>query len=221
MIDSKLLEALAKLVDAIVWPALITFVVIRFSHQLKDFLQSLGDISLKVAGFEIGLSRKKEEATAALVAAGRSRHITTEEETRAAVSVVQEEVTPRVLRKAAHSRVLWVDDNPDNNQHERKSLGAIGVTFTIARSTDEALEQLKTTIFDAIISDMGRPPDQRAGYTLLEKLRSAGNKTPFIIYAGSNAPEHKAEALRRGAQGSTNRPSELFEYVVQALRNAA
>jgi CheY-like chemotaxis protein len=93
----------------------------------------------------------------------------------------------------------------------------LGASFVLATSTDEALRKLTTQKFDVIISDMGRPPDDRAGYTPLEKLRASGNQTPFVIYAGSNAPEHKAEARSRGALGSTNRASELFNYVLGAI----
>jgi DNA-binding NarL/FixJ family response regulator len=64
---------------------------------------------------------------------------------------------------------------------------------------------------------MGRPPDARAGYTLLDKLRSAGNKTPFVIYASSRAPEHVREALKHGAIGCTNSPQELVGIVTGAL----
>ncbi len=69
------------------------------------------------------------------------------------------------------------------------------------------------------ISDMGRPPDDRAGYTLLEQLRANGDQTPLIIYAGSRSPEHVAEARRRGAFGCTNRPQELYEMVLAVLSN--
>ena len=110
-----------------------------------------------------------------------------------------------------------MDDNPSNNVHERQALEALGVSFALATSTDEVLDKLKHQSFDAIISDMGRPPDAQAGYTLLDKLRASGDKTPFIIYAGSRAPEHRAEARRRGAVGCTNRPDELFEMVLSAL----
>jgi len=100
-------------------------------------------------------------------------------------------------------------------------LEAVGVTFVLATSTEEALEKVKQQSFEAIISDMGRPPDSQAGYTLLDKLRDSGNRTPFIIYAGSRAPEHRAEARRRGAIGCTNRPDELFEMVLSALGRKA
>lgn len=110
-----------------------------------------------------------------------------------------------------------MDDKPSNNEHERQALEAVGVSFVLATSTDEALEKLKRQSFDAIISDMARPPDPQAGYTLLDKLRASGDRTPFVIYAGSRSPEHRAEARRRGAVGCTNRPDELFEMVLSAL----
>jgi len=128
---------------------------------------------------------------------------------------------PRVMRRAARSTVLWVDDRPSNNVHERQSLEALGVSFVLATSTEEALEILKRQGFDAIISDMGRPPDAQAGYTLLDALRVKGDRTPFIIYAGSRAPEHRAEARRRGAVGCTNRADELFEMVLSTLGRPA
>jgi DNA-binding NtrC family response regulator len=83
------------------------------------------------------------------------------------------------------------------------------------------LEKLSRRHFDAIISDMGRPPDPRAGYTLLDQLRSMRDQTPFIIYAGSKLPEHVAESRRRGAIGCSNNASELFAMVLFAIGHTA
>jgi CheY-like chemotaxis protein len=93
---------------------------------------------------------------------------------------IVESVTPRIFRQTSKSQVLWVDDNPGNNVHERRALEVFGINFVLAKSTEEALEKIQQQSFDAIISDMGRPGDSTAGFTLLQKLRSAGNKTPFI-----------------------------------------
>ncbi len=79
------------------------------------------------------------------------------------------------------SRVLWVDDHPENNNFERQALEAFGLSFTFVLSTEEALKEISHTHFDAIISDMARPPDQLAGCTLFESLRIQGDKTPFHI----------------------------------------
>lgn len=222
----RLVDAITKLLGVLAWPILIAYVLVKFAPAMSDFFVSLGEFSFKGAGFEATAKRKQTEAAAALAAAAAihpDADITTEglsRSAREAAEVVAEAVTPRTLRKAGRATVLWVDDRPENNVYERQSLEALGVTFVLSKSTDEALEARKSRRFDAIISDMGRPPDARAGYTLLNLLRADGDQTPYIIYAGSNTPEHKAEARRSGALGCTNRASELFEYVLSALRGA-
>ncbi len=69
------------------------------------------------------------------------------------------------------NRILWVDDRPGNNVYERQAFEVKGIEFTLALSTDGALELLKTNNFSAIISDMGRKEGAQEGYVLLEKLR--------------------------------------------------
>ena len=96
-------------------------------------------------------------------------------------------------------------------------MAAYNIDFVLAQSTGQALAELRKQQFDAIISDMGRPPDSRAGYTLLEAVRGSGDQTPYFIYAGSRAPAHVREALSRGAQGTTNMGDELLQMVLQGL----
>ncbi len=115
------------------------------------------------------------------------------------------------------SRILWVDDRPENNVYERQAFETQGIEFSLALSTNEALTILNDNKYAAIISDMGRKEGPQEGYVLLDKLRQSGNQTPFFIYAGSNLPEHKKMARERGAQGSTNRAQELFEMVMNVI----
>lgn len=219
----KLIDAITKLLNVLVYPAVFLFFLIRFGRDLSNFFSGLGELSLKGAGFEASLKRKQAEAAAALAAAAISKPSetltpkTAAQEAKAAVDVVAEAVNPRIAKRASRSRVLWVDDRPNNNVYERQALEALGISFELATSTEEALEKLSRQRFDAIISDMGRPPDSRAGYTLLDKLRTMGDQTPFIIYAGSKSPEQIAEARRRGAIGCSNNASELFEMVLFAI----
>lgn len=119
------------------------------------------------------------------------------------------------------NRILWVDDRPENNVYERQAFEAQGIQFSLALSTDDAIENLKSNKYAAIISDMGRKEGAKEGYVLLEKIRSSGNNTPFYIYAGSNAPEHKRMARENGAQGCTNRAQELYQLVMGALSNGS
>ncbi len=219
----RLVEAIAKLIGVVAWPALLVFVIVKFRPAIASFLESLGEFSLKGAGIEASAKRKQLEAVASLAAASASdskEKATPQEAARNAVSAVTSSLTPRALRKAGKARVLWVDDKPGNNINERAALEALGIEFVLALSTQDALEKIRRQPFDAIVSDMGRPPDPRAGYTLLDALRSNGYTTPFVIFSASDAPEHKLEALSRGAIGATSRPSELFRLVMKALGGA-
>ena len=86
---------------------------------------------------------------------------------------------------------------PDNNIIERHSMAAYNFDFVLARSTGQAPAELRKQQFDAIISDMGRPPDSRAGYTLLEAVRGNGDQAPYFIYAGSRTPMPDIFGLRQ------------------------
>lgn len=168
---------------------------------------------------------KAQMATAASLAAATVKHPGHEgglqdSQLREIVNVVSSTSKRSTIEKWKN-RVLWVDDRPENNSYERQAFEAQGIEFTLALSTQEALEILKYNKFAAIISDMGRKEGPNEGYVLLEKLRSIGDKTPFIIYAGSNLPEHKREAYDRGANGSTNSANELFQLVMRSIANGA
>jgi CheY-like chemotaxis protein len=170
------------------------------------------------------MAMKSTRAFEALTAAAVAPKISESGEALIQTAFEPQEVAQTVARVASqmtttkprNKLVLWVDDRPDNNVFERQALEAFGVSFILSESTEDALEKIRNHKFDAIISDMGRPGDDRAGYTFLQHLRALGNNTPFIIYAGSRAPEHITETKRSGGFGTTNRPDELFEMVLRA-----
>ncbi len=168
---------------------------------------------------------KSQIATAASLTVATAKqpensHGITETQLRQIVNVVSS-ARRRDNHEPWRNRILWVDDRPENNVYERQAFEAQGIEFSLALSTDEALNLLKTNKFAAIISDMGRKEGAQEGYVLLEKIRAMGDKTPFMIYAGSNLPEHKKMARERGAIGSTNRAEELFQTVMTAITNGS
>jgi CheY-like chemotaxis protein len=111
-------------------------------------------------------------------------------------------------------RALWVDDRPETHQSETDLLTQRGVDFDTARSTDEALEKIARSAgqYDFIISDLSRPGDRNAGYTLVERLRKDGDATPYILYTSAGRADNEG-ARRRGALESTSSPSRLLELV--------
>jgi CheY-like chemotaxis protein len=120
------------------------------------------------------------------------------------------------LHKPGERNVLWVDDRPANNVFERAALESYGIRFTLVESTSEAQTLLAAGRFDAVISDLGRPGDRKAGLTLLGIVRRAGNAVPYFLYTSVAA----ATALGRveGVQGVTADPDQLVAMVVAAVR---
>lgn len=227
---TKFIEAVAALIQALGWPLLVLFLAIYFGAPLKKFLSDVGEFTFKAgtSGLEATAKRQQIEAAALLGAAsatkpGDSSGTKTppdEAKAKEIANVISQSVKPNSLRRLAEASVLWVDDNPTNNLYERKSLEALGIHFTISPSTEDALEKLRSYKYDVIISDMGRGLDRKAGYTLLAAKQKLGDKTPYIIYAGSNLQEQKVEARQKGAIGSTNNPQELFQLVLGAIQSS-
>jgi CheY-like chemotaxis protein len=188
-----------------------------FSYRITEFAISKSGVTI----------RQQIEAAAALGAAiatnpsagGGPEKIAVE--AKAVAGAIAEASTPKAMRRFGETTVLWVDDRPDNHAYERQAMEALGLRFVLSTSTEDALEKARHQTFDAIISDMERPPDTHAGYTLLDALRSQGDQSPFIIYSGSRAPEHVAESRRHGALGCTNRPQELIQLVLSAIGGSA
>ena len=223
MIDDviKLLGVLATFSSGLAWPLLVLFLVLRFRSPIRIFLENLSELSFKGAGLEASFKRRQLEAATLLAAAG----VAAEEGERSVVQaaqdatdVVAEVLTSKAARKVSGSKILWVDDEPVNNEAERDSFESLGMRVSLATSTEQALSALQRKEFDLVISDMGRPPDVRAGYTLLSEMKLRGIEVPFIIYsAGGHQQKHKDEAMRSGAFGSTSRAAELFGMVLRAL----
>jgi len=221
---TKLLDSITNLIAVLAWPVFGVFLIARFGTTLKELASSLSEFSFKGGGIETTLKRKQIEAAVSLAAAtvanneNGAKASSTANEAMAAANFILKTVNADVLKQTEISRILWVDGKPENNLHERAALSALGINFILAHSTDEAVELLQQSKFDVIISDMNRPSDSKAGYTLLSQIRQMGNLTPYIIYAGSSNPAYKIDAIKRGALGSTNKADELFDYVVNALK---
>ena len=125
-----------------------------------------------------------------------------------------------MLRKAAEAIVLWVDDDPSQNVHERQALEALGVEFNLAKTTMEALD-LATGRRSATTRSSPTWAAPRVTAPGTRCCRSSARPAigrPVVVYSGSPKEEHRAEALKKGAFGATSRPeSELFQLVLDAI----
>ncbi len=129
-------------------------------------------------------------------------------------SVVTEAVGATTTRQMANSTVLWVDDRPNNNVYERMALEALGIRFVISTSTDGAVEKLRSGRYDLVISDMGRPPDSLAGYTLLSRVRDELKlKTPISSMLARTI-QRTMQRREEGRKRQHRQPRDLFRRVV-------
>lgn len=220
----EVVRELIRLIEILVWPCILLLILTYVRVPLKRFMDDVGEFSFIAGptGLEASAKRRQMEAAASLAAAEALRSGQEDggfDETK--VAGIAETVTRATSRRAMRSRgpatILWVDDNPSNNVYERRALEALNIQIEESLSTDDAMQKLHGRKYDVVITDMGRPPDARAGYTLLQRMQEEDIETPLIIYARGNRPEHRREALRRGAFGNTNNPQELFRLVTRAL----
>lgn len=216
-----LITAISGLLGSILWPALLVFLAIRFGPGIMQKLAESESFTIKAAGMEASFERQIRVATALGAAEAKNANAdpgASADSGRIASTVANAVSDAETQEHLQKSFVLWVDDSPSNNRYEVQALEALGIRIELSESTEDALERVQQRHFDLIISDMGRPGDPRAGYTLLEMLRASGSLTPFLIYSGSRRPEHVQEARKRGALGCTNSPQELVLMATKAIR---
>ncbi len=135
-------------------------------------------------------------------------------------TIIARAFTPEDQSNLIGRAILWVDDNPTNNDNEATALRKIGLVVDQVTSTDAGLSALAHHSYDLVISDMGRGSEKFAGYQLLEAIRKSENNVPYVLYSAEGSkPAHRADALSRGALGSTDYPHELLDLVVSTLGN--
>jgi CheY-like chemotaxis protein len=227
MVDNfvKVVEAFSKLGSALAWPLVTLTILWWFRAALREFIANISEGSVKLFGLEAFAKRNAIEAAATaevakVEAAGKAPPDTTVWLQSIGKSRRLADWLAHVsLNDLAGRRVLWVDDHPDNNTFETEALQALGIEVEFATSTSQALRRLQGNEYDAIISDMARPEDDRAGYSLLATLRDIRPNTPFILYSSSNTPDQERAIVSQGAYGSNSKASELVQLVVSAIRD--
>lgn len=207
--DLAITPELVKVLPSLLW-VLFAFTILYFFYQpIRD------ELLPKLASFEAGgvkMSFARESMDAAVELAQKSKKWPV---------VVPDADRERVLRRAQRcsqvlndAQALWIDDCPDNNVNEIRMFRQLRVAIDVATTTEAALEMMKATEYDLVLSDMARGNQADAGLDFLRQLRSSDKTTPVIFYVGvidltKGVPTH--------AFGITNRPDELLHLTIDAL----
>ncbi|MBD2356305.1 response regulator [Tolypothrix sp. FACHB-123] len=107
-------------------------------------------------------------------------------------------------------RVLLVDDNEDSLILTTFILENIGLEVKTAMSVSQALETIKQSKFDILISDIAMP--EMDGYSLIRQIREGGiyeqKEIPAIALTALSSDESRSIALASGFQSYVSKPVE-------------
>jgi DNA-binding NtrC family response regulator len=115
-------------------------------------------------------------------------------------------------------RILIVDDDPHFLRVLSRILSGEKFRVTSAGGVCDALELLKSTQFDLVISDLRMP--ECDGLNFLESLRQSGNTVPVIILTAYGEVDTYLAAMNAGATEYLNKPihsDELLKIVRSCL----
>ena len=115
-------------------------------------------------------------------------------------------------------RILAVDDEPDTRELLRQGLEFLGAKVKVVGSAAEAIDSLRGSVPDILISDIGMPGTD--GYDLIKQVRALppdrGGKVPAIALTAYTRVEDRLQALRAGYDMHVPKPVELAELVAVA-----
>ena len=114
--------------------------------------------------------------------------------------------------------VLLVDDDADTRDFVAFVLEQSGAIVTTAASALEALQLIKQSIPDILLSDLGMP--EMDGYMLMRQVRAletAAKKIPAIALTAYAGDSDRAAAIAAGFQHHVSKPvapEELLQVIV-------
>lgn len=212
----------AEILDAArgyLWILLAAVVVWRLFPVIRARIQS-EDFTVEIAGQKVSFESASKQVQRELDDLRSQVIALTERIGGAADDAGDEAVAVPEAVATQTARILWADDQPENNAFLIKSFEDRGAEIVEATSTDEALSVLASNRagFDVVISDMGRTERGTfrpfAGVELVRGVREAGLDVPVVVYASSDAVARGGEAaLEAGAAAITASPTELLTLV--------
>lgn len=108
-------------------------------------------------------------------------------------------------------RILVVDDSPESREICQRVLQKEGYGVHSVDDGRKALDELKATRFNLIITDLKMP--ETDGMALLKNIKEIDPKICVIVMTGYPDKESKAKAIELGASGYLAKPLDVSELV--------
>ena len=105
---------------------------------------------------------------------------------------IQAQSSPGIPR--ARRRLLIVDDEETVTRFYRRTLASQGCEVVCTRSGNDAIELVRTSPFDAVLSDISMP--EMNGIQLLRAVRKLDLDLPVILVTGEPHLDTAIQALR-------------------------
>jgi CheY-like chemotaxis protein len=233
------LFALSVIVKGIAWPVAALILAVMFIHHFPDMIQAFvkaaaqGNTNYEVDVGPNGIHFKTLEQVAQITAGvieqgnsvdsnGQPRPTTAKPDVktiaRLAANAVNESTASGTISPRLPKKVLWVDDNPQNNAGLQSAFEALGIEVVDVTANNQIESAFKREgSFDIVITDMVRdqPPDREGGLKTVEQIRRQHPGIPVIIYSGPYANEHSDAPPESPVIAVTGKPEEVFRLVTR------
>lgn len=108
--------------------------------------------------------------------------------------------------------ILLVDDDSDFRSMTVRSFRLRGHNVAEAANGEEALEQLKSSVFDVAVCDLNMPG--MSGVELLREIKGRGCDTEVVMLTGAATIQTAVDAMKLGAHDYLTKPAEIDELLV-------
>ena len=110
------------------------------------------------------------------------------------------------------TKILYIEDNPDNQKLVYRLLSAHGFEVHLADSGPDGLEFVKTNIPDLILMDISMP--QMDGYTVTKIMRNLSllDDVPIIALTANVMQGDRERTIEAGCNGYIQKPIDIDTF---------